>query len=219
MQGVSDLLRRVGYKIKKPPSEIPVNSPIIEKKSTKDSCVLPLRNHEAQKAVSEDTVTITVTALLDPPPLFIKREAQSALSLPIGISYISNALSPFPPHATRNQVSTAVCTDRNDRRHQNNSCFHPPYEQNKSLVGTGGNAGYYSTHCRSLIAPPRTREEKNADTERRGGGEKERDCLAYDKSARLSFEAQFVAEIALACSLPVENINIEEVCIRQPSQD
>jgi hypothetical protein len=226
LQGVSDLLRRVGYKVGTPPLKIPVNSAIIEEKSNEkeDHCMPdPLKIKDVVKGGSEDTVTITVTALLDPPPLFIKRHAQSTLSLPAGISYISNALSPFSPHATSDYVGTAVCSDRNDIRHQNMSCAYPSDEQNKSLVGTAGNAGYYSTHCRSSSVTPRVIKAMSANSvcykgESGGDREKEKDskdCLVYDKSARISFEAQFIAEVALACSLPVDNINIEEVHISQ----
>lgn len=195
---------------------------------TISSRVNQIRGHEKKY---EDVVTITVTALLDPPPHYILRPPQSQFPLAIA-SYtnITNNLNlPIARPVGIGNASLKIIKEIT------------AIKESTPMVGTGGYPGHYTMFCKSNLVPPptvfkdvpkglnddeiyysngiasadddgvnyKTNAEKLLKLKEKKMKDKER--LIMDQSARKVFEEQFRTEIALACCIPADNINIEEV--------
>lgn len=180
----------------------------------------------------EDAVTVTVTALLDPPPHYILRPPQS--QFPLAVASFTNITNDSSLPVAR-PVGVAKALFKSGAT----------IKETTPMVGTSGHPGYYTLSCRTNLGSPEiiskdipkglnddeiyySNRMANAENDQflksnKNNGEnsmksgvkekkvKDKERLIMDQSARKAFEEQFRAEIALACCLPMDHITIEEV--------
>jgi hypothetical protein len=215
MQGVSGLLRSIGYKSKllMPPSggendtEQEKERDMDAKEENEISLILEssidfnptiarvnqIRGHGKQYG---DAVTVTVTALLDPPPHYILRPSRTKIPV------TSVALSRRGADSTGGKIT-----------HMSNQS----QKKNALIVGIGGLPGHYTLSSRTPVTAVSSKVKPTSEPletdEKRNWKKKEGSIM--DQSARILFEQQFLAEVAAACYLSSENITIEEVKLCQ----